>query len=292
MRFGHGVDHQQVRRLIDDVITPALRDRERLEAVLRGARPDTWTLVSGERLLLLEASDRRRVLTTTCFLIDLQRLKEVEDDAGPALLLELDEGDQIVAQLATIEDGAVLTTALHEGVSEARRVLEDSTMLPGPRRPPGLVERLGGDRFWLTIDRAEVEARQMTRVLNVLETVLSGPAFARRMHGRVMVSISGYDDDPRELHEVPQVRRYLRQLDYAFPHWVFFLHPSASGWFEAVMRCHLPAFIPSGEEAAVLAQLNEMLRDWWFPHFVSVGEWAGLREDELVNHWDLFCHTP
>lgn len=43
--------------------------------------------------------------------------------------------------------------------------------------------------------------------------------------GNLSVSVSGYDDDPRELYEIPEVRRYLQGLDQEWPFWFFFLTP-------------------------------------------------------------------
>lgn len=39
------------------------------------------------------------------------------------------------------------------------------------------------------------------------------------------LTISGYDDDSRELFEIPEVCRYLRGLDHEWPFWFFFLIP-------------------------------------------------------------------
>jgi hypothetical protein len=35
--------------------------------------------------------------------------------------------------------------------------------------------------------------------------------------------VDGYNDDPRELFEVPEVRAYIKRLDQAWPYWFFFL---------------------------------------------------------------------
>lgn len=39
----------------------------------------------------------------------------------------------------------------------------------------------------------------------------------------VSFTISGYDDDPRELPEIPEVRRFMRQVVLEWPHWIWFL---------------------------------------------------------------------
>jgi hypothetical protein len=41
--------------------------------------------------------------------------------------------------------------------------------------------------------------------------------------GRISLLVDGYNDDPRELFEVPEVRAYIKRLDQAWPYWFFFL---------------------------------------------------------------------
>lgn len=44
------------------------------------------------------------------------------------------------------------------------------------------------------------------------------------MQGRVEISISGYDDDPRELSEISEVVAWYRLADPVFREWFFFLN--------------------------------------------------------------------
>jgi hypothetical protein len=44
-----------------------------------------------------------------------------------------------------------------------------------------------------------------------------------RFFGKVDFRIHGYDNDPRELFEIPEVRSFVRLLDEQFPFWFFFL---------------------------------------------------------------------
>lgn len=50
----------------------------------------------------------------------------------------------------------------------------------------------------------------------------SGPAL-KAMQGKLLISVEGYDDDPRELHEFPEVRRFYQKFYQAFPYWLFFV---------------------------------------------------------------------
>src|SRR4030095_4411771 len=60
----------------------------------------------------------------------------------------------------------------------------------------------------------------------VLESVLYDAETVRMFRGRVDISFDGYDNDSRELYEIPEVRRYLATLDSKFSYWFYFLSTS------------------------------------------------------------------
>lgn len=40
---------------------------------------------------------------------------------------------------------------------------------------------------------------------------------------RISISFEGYNEDNRELDEIPEVRDFIYELDDKFPYWLFFL---------------------------------------------------------------------
>ena len=44
-----------------------------------------------------------------------------------------------------------------------------------------------------------------------------------RFRDQVVFGVDGYNDDPRELFEIPEVRTFIRDLDSKWPFWFFFL---------------------------------------------------------------------
>jgi len=41
--------------------------------------------------------------------------------------------------------------------------------------------------------------------------------------GRISLIVDGYNDDPREIFEVPEVRAFIKSIDQHWPYWFFFL---------------------------------------------------------------------
>jgi len=59
--------------------------------------------------------------------------------------------------------------------------------------------------------------------LRVLDSLIGSRERAMRFRDRVDFDVDGYNDDPRELFEVPEIRTFVRELDAKWPYWFFFL---------------------------------------------------------------------
>jgi hypothetical protein len=60
------------------------------------------------------------------------------------------------------------------------------------------------------------------------ERLPAGPAL-KRMQGRLHLTLEGFDDDSREIYEIPEVRRFYARFLEAFPHWLFFMSLEEDG---------------------------------------------------------------
>jgi hypothetical protein len=75
----------------------------------------------------------------------------------------------------------------------------------------------------LVFSREQVEAGEIGEPMEFLSHIAGSARAAAQFMGRVSLIVDGYNDDPRELFEIPEVRRYVRKLDDAWPYWFFFL---------------------------------------------------------------------
>ena len=78
------------------------------------------------------------------------------------------------------------------------------------------------DTLVLMASRAEVEARDITYAKASLDRLLKAEN-AVRIKGRLIFGINGYDDDPRDLWEIDDVRLWMQRLDEQFPYWFYFM---------------------------------------------------------------------
>jgi len=62
----------------------------------------------------------------------------------------------------------------------------------------------------------------------------------REMMGTLMFVIEGYDDDPREIHSIPEIRRFYTAFHEAWPYWLYFCNLETEA-LRMMVLCCLPS---------------------------------------------------
>ena len=76
----------------------------------------------------------------------------------------------------------------------------------------------------LMISRREVEAADLDSVLSRLKVFLATREDAWRYRGQMTLVVDGYNNDPRELVDIAEVRNLLRGLETKWPYWAYFFN--------------------------------------------------------------------
>ena len=76
----------------------------------------------------------------------------------------------------------------------------------------------------LMISRREVEAADLASVVSRLKVFLATRDDAWRYRGQMTLVVDGYNNDPRELVDIPEVRTLLRGLEAEWPYWAYFFN--------------------------------------------------------------------
>jgi len=71
-------------------------------------------------------------------------------------------------------------------------------------------------------DPTAIIAGDISEVLTALKSLSSDRSSAMSAEGAVTLVFHGYDDDPRELESIPEVRAWFARLFEAWPYWSFF----------------------------------------------------------------------
>jgi hypothetical protein len=152
------------------------------------------------------------------------------------------------------------------------------------------------DLVVVVISRDEIEGRVASSTPGVLNSVLSTPQGALSLFEKVDVAFHGYDDDPRELFEIPEVRNFVAWLDDKFPFWLFFLTKRGRGLL-CIMLCFMPPHLTEAARKTVHPQrIEELLSKRWFPAMNQMCNYVGFSEEEneslTENVVDYFCNGP
>ena len=140
------------------------------------------------------------------------------------------------------------------------------------RRSPGrrqaLLDDLGVDWLGVTVSRRDVENRDTATTLGTLSSLLDTDATVRRFRGRINVSFDGFNDDPREIYEISEIRRFCAELDARFPYWLYFLSTEDSSL--KMMAFCLCRVEKQGPGLVILN--NTDLGQFLYSHFAAMNE--------------------
>jgi hypothetical protein len=86
------------------------------------------------------------------------------------------------------------------------------------------------------VKRRSTQSQDISGVLRYANILTSSEHNAWNSRGSVTLSFEGYDTDPRELWEIPEVRAYVKKLTDAWPSWMYFVDNSMNS-FIAMYLC-------------------------------------------------------
>jgi hypothetical protein len=97
---------------------------------------------------------------------------------------------------------------------------------------------MAGDLIFYQFSRSKVEHGDFNHFLSLYgpDKLPTGPRL-REMMNRFVFCIDGYDDDPREIHLIPEVRRFYSAFHEAWPYWLYFCNLDVDTLRSMVMCC-------------------------------------------------------
>ncbi|UII19616.1 chlororespiratory reduction 6 domain-containing protein [Fulvivirga ligni] len=125
----------------------------------------------------------------------------------------------------------------------------------------------------LVISREDIEEFDFTNIYGALMEMHENP---RKFYNKLCILIHGYDNDPRELHELPEIRDYLDFLDRSFPYWFYYLNhdfPKHYSPLALFVTCLCPIEDIQKSSGVSLIQFNiDELEKFIFTHFHFMNE--------------------
>jgi hypothetical protein len=128
------------------------------------------------------------------------------------------------------------------------------------------------DPVFVIFDREDIEKNDHKAALQALKLMAASPQTVREYARRLVVSFSGYDNDPREIWSIPSVRLFVHGLSSAFPYWFHFCSHS-DRQMSALIFCYVAtvdlqpdAQGQMGERIQIRisrSKLLQLLQDWF-----------------------------
>ena len=94
--------------------------------------------------------------------------------------------------------------------------------------------------------------------------------------------ISGYDDDPRELYQIPEVVSFIKDLNSNLPFWLYFVNTADKRFFSWMIACLCQAMSLDQDEETIYADFNAVayndLIETQFSNIVKLMSGLGMGE--------------
>lgn len=116
-------------------------------------------------------------------------------------------------------------------------------------------------QYW--IDRADIESGRESNLLSFLSDISSSREIALGLRGKVDLLVHGYDEDARELYEIPEVVAFFEKIDRAWPYWMLFQFPHGH-WLRILAICLARGKRSENDRVEFESQKMKQIVDRWF----------------------------
>jgi hypothetical protein len=135
------------------------------------------------------------------------------------------------------------------------------------------------DFLSILVSRQEIELQEFDKILTVLSGLIQDNEIIKKFYDRVDIGVGWYNDDKRELWEIPEVKQFFRILDNQWPYWFFFLTKLGSG-LKMITFCCIETTKKNETELWIDPPTME---NFLYRHFIAMNEVCdriGMSEDE------------
>ena len=124
-----------------------------------------------------------------------------------------------------------------------------------------------GDLIFYTFSRTKVERGDFSHFLSLYapDKLPTGRRL-REMMNAFVFCIEGWDSDPREIHMVPEIRRFYSAFHEAWPYWLYFCNLDVDT-LRAMAMCCLPSVNTMQVDGQI--QVNVTCDPLELLHFIS-----------------------
>ena len=149
--------------------------------------------------------------------------------------------------------------------------------------PPDIGQQ--SDYTVLQIPQEAIQNCETSEYVTLLHGITDSLQSFEAAFQRYVFLISGYDDDPRELYQIPEVVSYIKDLNSKLPFWLYFVNTSDKKFFSWMIACLCRAMSLDHDEETIYADFNadayNDLIEYQFSNIVKL--MSGLEMGESIQ---------
>ena len=146
--------------------------------------------------------------------------------------------------------------------------------------PPDIAPQ--SDYIVLQISQEAIQNCDTSEYVTILHGATGSLQSFEAAFQRYVFLISGYDDDPRELYQIPEVVSFIKDLNSKLPFWLYFVNTSDKRFFSWMIASLCQAMSLDQDEETIYADFNadvyNDLIEYQFRNIVKLMSGLGMRE--------------
>ena len=146
--------------------------------------------------------------------------------------------------------------------------------------PPDIAQQ--SDYIVLQISQSDIKDCNTSEYVTLLHGATGSLQSFEAAFQRYVFLISGYDDDSRELYQIPEVVSFIKDLNSKLPFWLYFVNTSDKKFFSWMIACLCRAMSLDQDEETIYADFNadvyNDLIEYQFSNIVKLISGLGMGE--------------
>ena len=138
------------------------------------------------------------------------------------------------------------------------------------------------DHIILQVSQRHLQEDNTSDYVDLLHGITGSLQSFEAAFQRYVFLISGYDDDPRELYQIPEVVSFIKDLNCKLPFWLYFVNTSDKRFFSWMIACLCRAMSLDQDEETIYADFgagayNDLI-EYQFRNIVKLMSGLGMGE--------------
>ena len=108
----------------------------------------------------------------------------------------------------------------------------------------------------MRISQAAIQNCDTSEYVTLLHGITDSLKSFEAAFQKYVLLISGYDDNPRELYQIPEVVSFIKDLNSKLPFWLYFVNTGDKRFFSWMIACLCQAMSLDQDEETIYADFN------------------------------------